>query len=375
MLQFMAAPSSQSVVQDRVILREATIAVAALLAFSPLAVLGGDTLVADDASLRAALREAKGKAVIKIAPGDYAGGHSVRGVEGLTIEALDPKNPPCIRGGGSAFHFSRCPGLTLRRLRITGQTGNGVNLDDGGLRDQPVMAVTLEHLEISDIGPRGNHDGIKCSGLDKLVIRDCTITGWGGQGIDCVGCHHVLVTGCEFTGKEGFTASAGVQLKGGTSDVIVEKCRFANAGERPVNIGGSTGLEFFRPPGATHEAARIVVRDNRIEGSLCAAAFVGVDGAEFSSNTICHPSKWIFRILQETREPGFAPCRNVIIKGNDIVFRRSQVLIEINIGDGTAPGTFRFEKNRWLAEDKPGASRPRLPVAEEGGVYGERASK
>ena len=337
--------------------------------------IGAEMLVADDASLRAALRKAKEKAVIKIAPGDYAGGHSASGVEGLTIEALDPKNPPCIRGGGSAFHFSRCPGLTLRRLRITGQTGNGVNLDDGGLRDQPVMGITLEHLEISDIGPSGNHDGIKCSGLDKLVIRDCTITGWGGQGIDCVGCHHVLVTGCEFTGKEGFTASAGVQLKGGTSDVVVEKCRFTNAGERPVNVGGSTGLKFFRPLGATHEAARIVVRDNRIEGSLCAAAFVGVDGAEFSGNTVRHPSKWIFRILQETREPGFAPCRNVIIKGNDIVFRRSQVLIEINIGDGTAPGTFRFEKNRWLAEDKPGASRPRLPVAEEGGAYGERASK
>jgi hypothetical protein len=99
-------------------------------------------------------------------------------------------------------------------------------------------------------------------------------------------------------------------------------------------------------------------------------AFVGVDGAEFSGNTILFPTKWIFRILQETREPGFAPCRNVVVRDNRIVFRRSQVQIEVNVGDGTSPESFRFEKNRWFAEDKPQASKPRLPTAEKDGVYG-----
>ena len=243
-------------------------------------------------------------------------------------------------------------------------------IDDGGDLANPVTGITIEHVEISDIGPKGNHDGIKCSGHDKLTIRECTITGWGGQGIDFVGCHQSMITGCRFTGKEGFTASAAVQLKGGTSDVMVEKCHFTNAGERPLNIGGSTGMPFFRPQGAKHEAARIIARDNIIEGSLCAAAFVGVDGAGFSGNTILFPTKWIFRILQETKEPGFAPCRDVLLKDNRIVFRRSQVQIEVNIGDGTAPETFRFESNRWFAEDRPQSSKPRLPVEEKNGIHG-----
>lgn len=329
-----------------------------------------EIIVRDADSLRAALRNLKPSTTLKISPGDYSGGHHVVGIEKLTVEALDEKNPPHFKGGGNAWQFSRCSGLTLRNIRVSGQTGNGLNLDDGGQFDPPVTGITIERVEISDIGPKGNHDGIKCSGLDKLTIRDCTITGWGGQGIDFVGCHHSLITGCRFIGKEDFTASAAVQLKGGTSDVMVEKCHFTNAGERPLNIGGSTGMPYFRPQGAKYEAARITARDNIIEGSLSAAAFVGVDGAEFSGNTILFPTKWIFRILQETKEPGFVPCRNVLLKDNRIIFRRSQVQIEVNIGDGTAPETFRFENNRWFAEDKPQSSKPRLPVEEKNGVYG-----
>lgn len=203
-----------------------------------------------------------------------------------------------------------------------------------------------------------------------LTIRDCTVTGWGGQGIDLVGCHRALITGCRLVGKPGFSATAGLQMKGGCADITVEKCRFIDAGQRPLNIGGSTGLQYFRPPGAKHEAARIAVRDNVIEGGMCAAAFVGVDGAEFTGNTILFPTKWIFRVLQETRAEGFVPCRNVVVARNRIVFRRAQVRTEINVGDQTAPETFRFEGNHWFAEDRPQQSSPTLPVAETGAIHG-----
>ena len=332
--------------------------------------VASETIVYDADSLRAILRDLKPGSTLKIAPGDYPGGHSISGIERLTIEALDAKNPPHFKGGANAWYFSRCNDLTLRNLRVSGQTGNGLNLDDGGHLANPTTGITIESVEIRDIGPKGNHDGIKCSGLDKLTIRDCTITGWGGQGIDFVGCHHSLIIGCRFVGKNGFSASAGIQLKGGTSDVIVEKCNFTNAGERPINLGGSTGLQFFRPQGAKFEAARLIVRNNTIEGSLCAAAFVGVDGAEFSGNTILFPTKWIFRILQETKEAGFVPCSNVLIKENKISFRRSEVQTELNIGPDTNAETFRFENNRWFAEDMLQASKPKLPVAEKDGVYG-----
>lgn len=344
--------------------------VALFLFFFPYLASADEIRVASPEELRAALEKLKDGDVLRIAPGEYPGGHQLGGVSNLTVTALDPENPPVFVGGGNAWHFSRCPDLKVTHLHARGQTANGFNLDDGGERDRPVAGITLEKLEILDVGPGGNHDGIKGSGLVNLTIRDCLIEGWGGQGIDLVGCHRSLITDCRFVGKEGFSASAGVQLKGGCSEIVVEKCHFLNAGERPLNLGGSTGLDYFRPRGATYEAAKLTARANVIEGSSCAAAFVGVDGAEFSGNTILFPQRWIFRILQETTEPGFVPCRNVRVTGNRIVFRRNEIRSDVNVGGGTAPETFVFAGNHWFAEDRPEASKPQLPVEEAGGVYG-----
>ncbi len=235
------------------------------------------TTVNNDAELREAIAKLSANSTIKVGPGNYKGGLEVRAIEGLTVEAADPRQPPVFVGGANAWHFSACSRLTLRSLIFEKQTGNGINIDDGG-KAEPTTDVTLERLQISDVGPKGNHDGIKLSGIDRLSISHCTLHGWGGQGIDMVGCHVGTVSQCRFEGKEGFTATAAVQTKGGSADIVIEDCSFKDAGERPLNIGGSTGLDYFRPKDAAYEATRIIARRNRIEGSLCAAAFVGVDG-------------------------------------------------------------------------------------------------
>ncbi|HVJ46440.1 MAG TPA: right-handed parallel beta-helix repeat-containing protein [Luteolibacter sp.] len=332
--------------------------------------ISAEVVVRNTAELRAALGSIKEGTVLKIAPGEYGGGHYVKGVAKLTIGALDPSNPPVFKGGSEGWHFTRCDDLKLQDLRITGQSSNGLNLDDG-MSDTPVKGVTLERIHVGDIGPKGNHDGIKISGLDELTVRDCKVEGWGGEGIDMVGCHRVLVTGCELRGKEGFGGTSGIQMKGGCSEITVEKSRFIKAGLRPLNLGGSTGMPYFRPVGAKYEAKDLTVRDNVIEGGLCAAAFTGVTGATFSGNTILFPEKWIFRILQETTAEGFTTCGENRITGNRIVFRRSAVAVDINIGANTAPATFGFSANQWFAEDQPEKSKPKLPSAEKEGIYGK----
>ncbi len=99
-------------------------------------------------------------------------------------------------------------------------------------------------------------------------------------------------------------------------------------------------------------------------------SFVGVDGAVFRHNTIIRPQVWVARILQETREPGFVPSRNGFFERNLIVFR-SDLRDFVNVGPYTAPETFRFAENWWFCEDRPAASRPRLPSPESEGVYGQ----
>jgi hypothetical protein len=341
------------------------------LLFSACPLQAVEFTASDDRAIDAAISKLKTGDTLKIAPGEYRSRHSVTGIADLTIKGLDPEKPPLFKGGSEAWHFSRCPSLTLRNLACSGQSENGINIDDGGEMTRPVEGIRLENVSVSDTGPDGNFDAIKCSGLDRLTIRQCSITGWGGQAIDLVGCHDVLIQGCKITGKPGFSQHTGPQFKGGCRHVVLEKCTFKDAGPRPIHVGGSTGLDFFRPADAPYEAADIVIRDNRIEGGECACAFTGVDGAEFTGNTVVCPTKWIFRILQENTVARFKRCGNVKISGNTITFRRAEIGKEVNVGENTAFSTFHFDHNHWLAEDQPEKSRPSLPVEETDGIYGE----
>jgi hypothetical protein len=327
--------------------------------------------VGNEEELRNALLKLEAGTTLKIAPGRYRGGLSVRGVERLVVEAADPERPPEFVGGTNAWQFSRCDVLVVRNLVCRSQTGNGLNIDDGGDMAQPVRNVRIEKVTVLETGPRGNFDGIKCSGIAGLVIEDCRIEGWGGQAIDFVGCRDAVIRRCRITGRDGFSQATGPQFKGGSEDVVIEDCVLVNAGQRPIHAGGSTGVDYFRPPGAKYEARGITMRRNVIVGGDCAAAFTGVDGAVFEGNVIVNPSHWVFRILQETRLEGFPPCRNVVVRGNVVVFQRSGLRAEVNIGSGTAPETFRFERNWWFAEDAPQRSRPTLPGVVVGQVHGQ----
>ncbi len=350
---------------------------AAMLAMEPIpSVRGEEVLVHSREALQAAVRDAKPGMVIKIAPGKYRGGLGFSNVWGtkdkpIVLAGADSENPPVFEGGGSAFHFRAPRDLELRDLVLSGATGNGLNIDDGG-NDSPAERVVLSNLQITDVGPRGNRDGLKLSGVDQFLVENCTFERWGsgGSAIDMVGCHQGEIQSCTFRYRSDLGAN-GVQTKGGSSEIAIKRCRFENAGSRAVNIGGSTGLRFFRPSGARYEAKDITVEDCTFIGSMAPIAFVGVDGAIVRHNTIYRPARWIVRILQENRSRGFVPSRNGRFTNNLVVFRSDEIRTVVNISDATAPETFQFSNNHWYCQDQPERSRRlSLPVPETGGTYG-----
>jgi hypothetical protein len=338
--------------------------------------------------LRAAVRAAKPDTRIEVAEGEYAGGLFLENLTGETgkpvvIAGANPAKPPHFSGGGNGIQLVNPAFVELHHLHFSGATGNGVSIDDGGKFSAAARDIVLRGLRISDIGPRGNHDAIKLSGITGFQVEDCVIERWGtgsGSGIDMVGCHNGLIARNVFrhSAAQGETGGNGVQAKGGSSGIIIRQNRFEHAGQRAVNIGGSTGVPYFRPPldqwpkgAGFHEAKNIVVEGNTLFGSLAPLAFVGVDGATVRFNTIYRPGKWCLRILQETNAPGFVPCRGGVITDNIIAFQ-SGAWAEggVNIGPNTAPESFRFARNHWFCLDRPDRSRPRLPAAEDGGSYG-----
>lgn len=332
---------------------------------------------AEGLPLREALAAARPGATVYVAPGTYEGGLYLTGLQGtvdapIVIAGADPENPPVIEGGGNCMHIVNPGHLELRDLVLRGATANGLNIDDGGDFSTPAHNVTLRRLRVEQIGPEGNRDGIKLSGVVDFQVIDCVIEHWGdaGQGIDMVGCHRGIIEGCTLRHEPGLTGAAGVQAKGGSSEIVVRGNRFEHAGARAVNIGGSTGLQFFRPAPQGYEARDITVEGNVFVGSMAPVAFVGCDGATVRFNTIYLPGRWALRILQETREPGFVPARDGVFEDNIVVFRSDAWAAGgVNIGPDTAPETFRFARNMWYCVDDPHRG-PNLPTEEDDGVVG-----
>lgn len=349
----------------------------ALLLF---ALSGQDSTVIVDsnAGLVAAMHAPKPGTKILLKPGNYDGGMHFTDVRGegdkrITLGSVDPANPARIVGGGSGLQFSDPCFLNIQDLIIERATGNGLNIDDGGTYGTPAHHITIKNVQVYDL-PKGNHDGIKLSGLQNFEVVNCTVDRWGGSAIDMVGCSSGVVMNCTF--KRG--GDSGVQCKGGSVNITVSGNRFEDFGQRGINLGGSTGLDYFRPPltnlprSDRYEAKDVQVWDNTFIGGVAPIAFVGSVGCKVTYNTIYSPGRWAIRILQETTDASFSPASEGIFTDNLIVFRSSNWASGgVNIGPGTSPQTFKFARNQWFCEDAPDRSRPNLPTEESEGIYGK----
>ena len=310
---------------------------------------------------------------IYIHEGFYPGGVFIEGLQGRE------KSPVIIRswygdrvvfeGGTEALHLSDVAWLKIIDLEFRGQTGNGVNIDDGGSYDTPSHHVAINYCYFSDMAASGNNDFLKLSGVDSFSVSSCQFSNGarGGSGIDMVGCHAGLISGNGFVQM----GSNAIQAKGGTQHIRIEHNFFKDCGERSINLGGSTGLQFFRPIDAPFEAADLQVYANSFIGSTAPIAYVGSLRVDVTNNTIILPENWVIRILQESVDPDrFASCGDNIFR-NNIVVLDNRLSREVNIGPNTRAESFLFTHNLWYNLDDPNWQGPALPVNEQGSVISE----
>lgn len=325
------------------------------------------------ANLEAAAAQAEPGDTILFRAGIYAGGEHVSNLQGtpsawITIMAM-PAGEVVLRGGANAWQLSDAAYVRISGFVIEGQTGNGFNFDDGGTIETPAHDIILERCTFRALQATGNNDQLKLSGLDSFEVRDCSFTDGaaGGSMIDMVGCHAGTFLRNTFT-RGGSNA---IQAKGGSSNIRIERNTFLQAGQRALNIGGSTGLQFFRPPGINYEASNIYVYSNVFVGSDAPIAFVGAVNSEVVNNTIVTPNRWAIRILQETTEPSFLQCGDNAFRNNIVYITNQAANPTINVGPNTRPETFSFSNNLWYNSSNPSWGGPNLPVTESNGIVGQ----
>lgn len=326
-----------------------------------------------------------GTAVV-VHAGTYAGDAYIADLAGsagapIWIGGAAGEARPVISGGGNALHLVRARYVIVHDLEVTGQSANGINCDDGGdyANELATHDLIFRNLYIHDVGSGGNQDCLKLSGLNDYYVLDSEFTvcggGGSGSGVDHVGCHRGLLARNHFHGLGGNA----VQSKGGSEDIEIRWNRVIDAGERGLNMGGSTGFDYFRPPvpdmAQPYEARDIRAVANVFEGAVVPLAFVGCVDCLAANNTIVNPTNWLLRILQETTSLSgydFLAASNCTFINNLVYFDRSAISTYVNIGPDTAPDTFTFTTNLWYAHNNPADSEPtNLPVVETGGIYGQ----
>ncbi|MCK6499943.1 MAG: right-handed parallel beta-helix repeat-containing protein, partial [Nitrospira sp.] len=274
---------------------------------------------------------------IRLLPGMQVSGAVLQGLTGTSnapiwIGGIEGEPRPLFSGGSQALHLIRCRYLVLENIEVERSSQNGINVDDGGdYRNADASRhLVFRNLTIRDIGSGGNQDCLKLSGVNDYHVLDCTFLrgSAGGSGIDHVGCHQGLIARCTFTDM----GSNAIQCKGGSEDIEIRQCRFINGGQRAINLGGSTGFEFFRPPLSTTEAnaeaRNIRVFANLFVGADAPIAFVGAVNSVAANNTVVEPARWVMRILQETTSSGairFLPCSSNRFLNNVVWIQRSRL--------------------------------------------------
>lgn len=334
-------------------------------------------------TLPRALENVRPGDAIRLLPGTYPAGHFIEDIAGtednpIWLGGVPGEERPLIYGGSTALHLVCARYLVLENLEVSGAAANGINCDDGGDYANPEAArrLVFRNLFIHDIGTGGNNDGLKLSGVNDYYVLDCEFARMsaGGSAIDHVGCHGGLIARCTFTDA----GSNSIQCKGGSENIDIRWNKFIRGGSRAINIGGSTGFEFFRPPLSAaepnFESRNIRVLANLFIGSDAPVAFVGTVDSLVANNTIIEPSRWVLRILQETvSTPAyeFLPSGQNHFLNNLVYYSRADLRTHANIGPDTAPETFTFANNLWYAFDQPAQSQPSLPVPEVDGIAGE----
>lgn len=328
-------------------------------ALACLALLAGaapaaEVVVSTSAELSRAAREARPGDRILLFPGSYSSvvidAHGAPG-KAIVIASLQWESPAVFDG---MIYAPGCSWVLFENLviRIQGEElVNGINADDRG-SGAPAKGLTFERVRFSVA--RGS--GLKLAGVDEFTIRGCVFASWSQTALDLVGCHRGLIENCKFESAR--PVYHGVQIKGGSSDIVVRGCRFEGPAERWINIGGGTDADLFRPRDAPYEAARVEVENNWIVGGRAAIAFDAAVDSAARKNVLSDQDQFVFRILNSMRSrEGFQGCRDGVIERNRVSYRSDRIESVFNLGYGADWRSFRILGNTW--RDELGLRTPR----------------
>ena len=175
--------------------------------------------------------------------------------------------------------------IRIQGLSFTNSMLHGLSIDDGGSwsRTTPAHHIVIEDCDFSYSADTGQ--GIKLAGVDTFLIKNCTFSEVRDHLLDLVGCHWGTITGCSFENTRStliIEYGSGIQIKGGSANVLIDKCYFHTPGYAGMHIGQVTGEDYFRPIFSTDDG----------DGENCDYEVKNIDVYRSIFVDMINPIKW-----------------------------------------------------------------------------------
>jgi hypothetical protein len=126
------------------------------------------------ATLQAAAADAQPGDTLQFATGVHQGGGHIVDLHGTESQPIvirgDNGKTAIIQGGSNGFQMSDARYVRLEGLVFEQQTGNGLNIDDGGTPETPSHNILIDNCEWRSMNATGNNDELKMSGIDDFRV-------------------------------------------------------------------------------------------------------------------------------------------------------------------------------------------------------------
>jgi hypothetical protein len=258
------------------------------------------------ASIAGALKAAKPGDRITVAAGKYDCSNTyVDGSTGAAQGTMD--HPIWIRGDAGAVVDCGDPvngtGTALMLVGVHYIVVEGIEFTNAGGHILHVYGSSNGVLFKNVHAHRAGLACLKASQSDGVSVEDSELSDAGlagdpskatsGQIIDYVGVHNSLVARSKIHGAVGngmgSPANIAVQFKGGSHDIILAQNEIY-AANTAVNLGGSTGAQFFDPQDADYEGQNVVAYANVVTGPMDVAfSAIGCHQCAVYNNTVVAP--------------------------------------------------------------------------------------
>jgi hypothetical protein len=279
----------------------------------------------------------------------------------ITIRGASPQKPAVISAQLDGIRIKHGAHLVIKDLQITGGSASGIWISGAsaeGSAAQRDNDILITNVAISKIGPRGQRHGIYLNALNDVRVVGARIEGWGGSAIELVACSDVTIASGTFKGLVDHTQYCGIRARAGSERVSISECRFENAGDFVICMGGKSNPTDFIPAipsdaqaASVSEAAAIQVDRCKIVGGLCPIALIHADACSVRASTIVRPHRCVMAVLNESPDVRVKPTGRNTFGFNLMVWQAGDIVRLAEIGEGAKADTIVLEDNLWWSNE------------------------